>query len=105
MDILFKTNIINNYKIFNIKGDSMNPTLKNDNKVLTKKQKKYNVGDVVVFAPPFNSKYAVKRISAIKNNKYFMLSDNKRLKNTCDSRNYGYIEYDKIIGKVVKIYD
>lgn len=93
------------YEIFKVNGDSMFPTLQSGYHVMVQKQEVYYVGDIVVFKPPFNAKFAVKRISNKKGKSYFMLSDNKDLPNVYDSRQYGFINQNQIIGKVIKIYD
>lgn len=86
--------------IFKVHGDSMLPTLKNGDIIKAVAQEKYKVSDVIVFKPPYNAKFAVKRISEIKNNKYFVISDNCKLQNCFDSRQYGFIDKKNIIGKV-----
>lgn len=85
---------------FKVHGDSMLPTLKNGEIIIAVAQETYEINDVVVFKPPYNAKFAVKRISGKQGNKYFMKSDNFKLQNCFDSRQYGYIDIKDILGKV-----
>jgi phage repressor protein C with HTH and peptisase S24 domain len=85
---------------FMVHGESMEPTLKNGEIIIAVAQNAYDVGDVVVFKPPYNAKFAVKRISEKQGQKYYLLSDNCELQNCFDSRQYGYIDVKNILGKV-----
>lgn len=53
--------------------------------------------DVVVFKS--DKKFIIKRIKAIKNNKFFIEGDNRD-----DSKSFGDIERSEILGKVVAIW-
>lgn len=44
-------------------------------------------------------KEMIKRIQKIRGNEYFVVGDNK--KESTDSRNFGWIKKDQIIGKVI----
>jgi phage repressor protein C with HTH and peptisase S24 domain len=46
-----------------------------------------------------HNKYIIKRIAEIKSNQYRVAGDNQS-----DSKDYGWIERDRIIGKVIYIY-
>ncbi len=87
-------------KRFTVSGNSMLPTLKPNQDVLVLcwffEAKK---GDLVVFKK--NGKEMIKRISAIKEDKFFVLGDNP--KESTDSRSFGAISRNEIIGKVTYI--
>jgi len=55
------------------------------------------IGEVVVHK--FNNKLLLKRITKIKNGKYFLTGDNKS--DSFDSRSFGEISKKDIIGKVI----
>lgn len=75
----------------------MSPFLKSGDIVLVSKFGKVKPGDVVVFKIK-NAVY-VKRIEKKKENKYFLIGDNK--KESIDSRKFGWIDKKDIIGKVI----
>ena len=52
------------------------------------------VGHVIVFSN--QAKKIIKRIRKIEGKKYLMVGDNKN-----DSRNFGFVERSKIVGKVI----
>ena len=86
---------------FKIKGHSMSPKFSEEDSVLVSsipfmfiKPKK---GDVVVFEK-FNRIY-LKRIGKIKDDKYFLVGDNK--KDSLDSRRFGTVDRNQIKGKVI----
>lgn len=86
---------------FKIKGHSMQPKFSDNDSVLVSflpfmfgKPRK---GDVVVFEK-FNRIY-LKRIGKIKDNKYFLVGDNK--KDSQDSRRFGSVSREQIKGKVI----
>ena len=85
---------------FIIKEKSMEPNFKEgENILVTKIFFKLKVGDIIIFrhtTPPY---IFCKRISKISKNKYFVIGDNK--KNSIDSRNFGSISKNDIIGKVI----
>ena len=54
------------------------------------------IGDLIVLK---REKYIIKRIKKIKNNKYFVVGDNK--KESTDSRRFGWIDRKDIVGKVL----
>jgi len=80
-----------------IVGDSMAPGFLENNLILVKKTKDYKVGQVVGFQ--YDGKVLIKRIFEIKESKYFLLGDNA--KNSLDSRKLGWIDYDKLVFKVI----
>jgi len=90
--------------LFRVKviGHSMEPAL-NDGQALIASSipyffKKPRIGDIVVLQL---EKCIIKRIAGIKKDKIFVVGDNK--KESTDSRNFGWIANNKIIGKVILI--
>lgn len=86
---------------FKISGHSMSPKFSEGDNVLVSsipfmfgKPKK---GDVVIFEK-YNRIY-LKRISKIKDGKFFLTGDNKKDSN--DSRRFGFVNRDQIKGKVI----
>lgn len=90
---------------FKISGHSMEPTFKNGDKILATYFfylfKSPQINDIVVFKDQEN-KIFVKRIIDVKNNRYIVLGDNK--KDSLDSRNFGEIQRDQILGKLIYKY-
>lgn len=80
----------------------MEPTFKNGDKILATYIfylfKSPQVNDIVVFKDKENIIF-VKRIIDVKNNRYIVLGDNK--KDSLDSRNFGEIQRDQILGKFI----
>ena len=88
-------------------GNSMERTLKEGDLVTYKKLNKKNidlkVGDIVVAShPKTKNKLIIKRIYRIYQNKFDLRGDNSFA--STDSREFGLIELDLIIGKVDKIF-
>jgi nickel-type superoxide dismutase maturation protease len=83
-----------------IEGDSMLPTFKNGDEILVSITKTFSVGDVVYTKHPFKSSLKIiKRISKFEDDgSVFILGDN--LADSTDSRTFGAIPKDNIIGKV-----
>lgn len=84
-----------------IEGDSMHPTLKPGDRVLVDKDSAINVGDVVVAAHPFKSSVKiVKRVATIESGgRMLLFGDNQN--ESSDSRTFGSINRNDIMGKVV----
>lgn len=83
-------------------GKSMNPTLKDGEVVLVDREfEKIEVGDIVVAKHPFEKNgEVVKRVAQInEHGHYFLLGDNPD--DSQDSRNYGAVTREYLIGKVV----
>lgn len=83
-----------------VSGVSMYPTLKNNQFIIFNTLQDYKVGDIVVvdsssFLP---EKYIVKRIIDISDEGVFLQGDNTEF--SYDSRNFGYIPKDCILGVV-----
>ncbi len=81
----------------------MSPTFKSSDIVLVNRLsyigKVPKVGDIVALKDPRDKKILIKRISKIKNNKYFVSGDNKS--ESTDSRAFGWVTKKDIIGKVI----
>lgn len=75
----------------------MVPFLKPGDEVLIWKFLKPKIKNVVVFKR--DNKFYIKRVSRIKDDKYFVLGDNE--KESIDSRKFGWIDKKDIIGKIV----
>lgn len=88
-------------KIFLIEGDSMLPVLKNGDLVLINPNAEIAVGDIVLARHPFKkSVKIIKRVAEIlPDEKYFLLGDNPS--ESSDSRSFGAIRAEDILGKAV----
>ena len=82
------------YSIFNVATGSMEPTISENDIILTKKQKSYKVGDIVTYEK--NGSYITHRIVEINNSGIVAKGD---ANNTTDAP----IKRGVIIGKVIKI--
>jgi nickel-type superoxide dismutase maturation protease len=86
---------------FKVVGHSMEPVIKNQESVLVSNLvywfKKPKIGDIVAFREA--GKILIKRITKIKEGKYFLTGDNQ--KDSLDSRNFGLISRQEILGKVI----
>ena len=88
-------------------GDSMEETISEGDLITYKKINPKNleleVGDIVVAShPKIKSKLIIKRIYQIHQNKFDLRGDNSL--SSTDSREWGLIELDLIVGKVEKIF-
>ena len=88
-------------------GTSMEKTLKEGDLITYKKLNPKNIdleiGDIVVAShPKTKNKLIIKRIHGIFQNKFDLRGDNSL--SSTDSREFGLIELDLIIGKVDKIF-
>ncbi len=88
-------------------GNSMEGTLKEGDLITYKKLNQKNIdleiGDIVVAShPKTKNKLIIKRIHRIYQNKFDLRGDN--FLSSTDSRDWGLIEFDLIIGKVDKIF-
>lgn len=79
----------------------MSPTLKVGSNVLVCKYifSKPKVEDIIAARDPRDGKTIIKRIIKIENKKYFLQGGNKEA--STDSRSFGLIDKDDIIGKVI----
>ena len=87
---------------FKISGHSMEPFIKDNDKILISNifylLNNPRVNDVIVFYDK-NKKIKLKKILKIKNEKYFVGGDNKN--DSLDSRSFGYIQREQILGKYI----
>ena len=88
-------------------GNSMEDTISEGDLITYKKINPKNfeleVGDIVVAShPKIKSKLIIKRIYQIHQNKFDLRGDNSL--SSTDSREWGLIELDLIVGKVEKIF-
>lgn len=80
----------------------MEPAVKQVSEVLVNRLsylfKNPKVGDIIVASEPVSKKYIIKRVAKISGHKFFLLGDNT--KHSIDSRKYGWIIKENILGKV-----
>lgn len=83
---------------FTVSGNSMSPSLKEGQDILSVNWfVNPKVGDIVVIK--YDGKEMVKRVEKIENGQIFVEGDNKQ--ESTDSRDFGSVSKDKIIGKVI----
>lgn len=95
------------YAIVRAKGASMMPSI-NDGEICLIKQRnfKIKVGSIYLFKVK-NYGYTIKRLKSIQtaiyngNKSYFVVGDN--LEDSEDSRDFGYLPENSVIGKVIKL--
>ena len=98
--------IIGYRQLLRVVGKSMEGTIKDGDLITFKKINNKNIdleiGDIVVaYDPRIDNKLIIKRIHWIDKNKFDLRGDNQF--SSTDSREFGLIELDLIIGKVEKI--
>ena len=82
----------------------MEPTFKNGDKLTFEKimsHTKIEINDIVLCSHPFKKLKMVKRVKSIDNGLYFLKGDNPNVLNTSDSRTFGPLKINQIIGKLV----
>lgn len=79
---------------FKVYGNSMFPTLKEGQEVLTFNWGKVHEDDVVVVKGE-----KIKRVQKIIGNKVYLVGDNKA--QSTDSRHFGPVDISQVIGKVI----
>jgi nickel-type superoxide dismutase maturation protease len=86
---------------FRVEGDSMKPTLNNDDVVLIEKTSTVAVGDVVLAQHPYKqSVRMLKRVEKIdENGRFTLVGDNPQ--ESTDSRTFGTVSIEYIYGKAV----
>ena len=85
---------------FEVKGSSMEPVLKQGDRVLTFNFSAPKKGDLVVARK--NSMEIIKRVKKVSVNSFFVIGDN--LGHSTDSRHFGLIKRNEIVGKVLMKY-
>ncbi len=85
---------------YRVEGDSMVPTLMPGEQVLVDTKAEIEVDDIVVARHPFKKSVTmVKRVKEIDSGRrFFLISDN--LVDSTDSRSFGTLPADMIIGRV-----
>lgn len=88
---------------FKVIGESMEPTLQENDFVFLNKFSYLlippQINDIIVLKDPINKeKYIIKRIREIKDQKFFVVGDNKN--KSTDSNVFGWISKKDILGKV-----
>lgn len=81
-----------------ISGDSMTPLYQPGNLVLAVYPYRILVGDIVIFL--HNNIEKIKRVENINENQAYVVGENKN--SSTDSRSFGWIDKNLIIGKVIK---
>lgn len=86
---------------FIVEGNSMSPTFENGTAVLVKNTKKIKKGDVVLVRHPYKKSVKIlKRVAEISDDgKFNLVGDNPS--ESSDSRSFGLIAPEDVIGKVV----
>ena len=100
--------LIYSFPIVYICGNSMYPTYKDGEKILSTRlffPDNLKVGDVVIFIPPSKThdevQFVIKRVQYINDNgKFFLVGDN--LDGSYDSRDYGYVDESHLVSKAIK---
>lgn len=82
-----------------VSGNSMAPTLKDGQIIIASSLKQPKLGAIIVFK--HNNREKIKRIKSISNRKIEVIGDNAGA--SSDSRDFGLIEQDHIIGTVLFI--
>ena len=84
-----------------VTGNSMNPTLHDDDWILSKKVYKRDnlkLNNIYIFKSP-SGRIAIKRLVDYSEGNCFFVGDNS--KNSYDSRNYGWIYKEDVIAEVI----
>lgn len=85
-----------------VKGNSMEPTLREGQKLLVYKTKRLKAGDVAVLKHPYYNIKIVKRVVGVLENAYTVAGDNKNA--STDSTHYGPVDRKNVIGRVLFSY-
>ena len=85
---------------FKIKGHSMEPRYRDGDRLLINKWaylfSRPKIGDIIVFKKLNEEKFILKRIKKVLNTGFFVRGDNKT-----DSKYFGVIKKEQILGKVL----
>ncbi len=85
------------YAVRRVVGESMYPTLQQGELVVAKRVKQLRSNDVIVFEHKGLEK--IKRIREVEGNRLYVVGDNPLF--STDSRHYGMIFIEDVIGKVI----
>ncbi|MFQ5553450.1 MAG: nickel-type superoxide dismutase maturation protease [Thermoplasmata archaeon] len=92
---------------FRIQDRSMEPALREGDQVIVSPLPylwgRPSVGDLVVLHHPFENRFLVKRISRVEGSQISLMGDNRR--HSTDSRDFGPISPEHIVGKVLLCLD
>jgi len=93
------------YRLIIIRGESMSPTLKNNQIVWVDYDKdslkNLKKGDIALFRNPFGDNLIVKRVNHYNQEKgYWMKGDNNRIMESSDSELFGYVKHDLLRGRI-----
>ncbi len=84
------------YVVRRVVGDSMYPTLVSGQLVLAKRRQSIQPDDVVIFR--HNNMEKIKRVREVENDRLYVVGDNPNF--STDSRHYGMIDQDDVLGTV-----
>ena len=88
-------------RVFLVKGDSMTPTISSGEAVLVRPAEKYSIGDIVLADHPYKKSVRIlKRVARIEHDGALHLVGDNPAKST-DSRTFGAVSIESIIGRVV----
>ena len=82
----------------------MEPTLKNGDKLIFEKimnSTNVEIDDIVLCSHPFKKIKIVKRVKSIDDDLYYLKGDNPNVLDSSDSRTFGPLKINQIIGKLV----
>lgn len=87
------------FPLIQVSGDSMLPTLKDNQLLLGCVLFKLKKGEIYVYKSPVDEKIVIKRLKNFDGEHCFFVGDNKRV--SVDSRKYGLVPKKNIIAKVL----
>lgn len=88
-------------RIFRVAERSMEPTIKEGDYVIVWTVGKPKIGEAIALKHPYKNLIIIKRILRIKGGAIYVVGDNGRVSE--DSRKFGWIGGDRIIGTVVAV--
>lgn len=87
-------------RIYRVAERSMEPSIvQGSYAVVSRWSRRPNVGDVVVFRSPEDNSVLIKRVRRVVGKGIFVVGDNEKASR--DSRSFGIVEENRILGKVV----